>query len=102
MTHASTPWRGYQRSYQAQKGLATEAAAAPWTPLLAGCYALLASLEQSTSPGVHASELTYWDALKRGVWWGWPAGMPEEAKRKVMGLKGDDGQEEKKRKRLYW
>lgn len=28
--------------------------------------------------------------------------MLEDAKRKVMGLKGDDGQEEEKKKRIYW
>lgn len=74
----------------------------PWTPLLAGCYTLLASSERSTSPGIQASELAYWVALKGGARWGWPAGMLGEAKRKVMGLKGDDGQEEEKKKTIYW
>lgn len=54
--------------YQEQKALATEVAAVPWTPLLAGYNALLANIEQSTILGIHASELTYWDVSQETSW----------------------------------
>ncbi|KAG7228296.1 hypothetical protein INR49_009160 [Caranx melampygus] len=35
---------------------------------MAGCNALLANIERSTSPGIHASEFTHWDISQEASW----------------------------------